>query len=54
MWNEEVVTKYKALSRHCLERLNKTTKDSQDRRFLGRDLKPGTSQIEAGVITSRP
>jgi hypothetical protein len=37
----------------CLEELRKTMKDlSQDSRSPGRDLKPGTPEYEAGVLTT--
>jgi hypothetical protein len=38
-----------------LEELRKTTKNlNQDSRFPGRDLKPGPTEYEAGVLTTRP
>jgi hypothetical protein len=39
----------------CLEGLRKATKTlSQDSRSASRDLNPGPSEYEAGVLTTRP
>jgi hypothetical protein len=46
MWKEAVVAYLRHCPGICLERLRKTTKTfSQDRRFPGRDLNPGPSDL---------
>jgi hypothetical protein len=55
MWVEEAVAYFKVLFWHLPGGLRKTTKDlSQDSRSPDRDLNPGHSEHEAGVLTTQP
>jgi hypothetical protein len=50
MWKEETVVWYKVLSQHLLTE----TGNYENPQSPGRDLNPGFSEYEAGVLTTRP
>jgi hypothetical protein len=55
IWKEAVVAWFKVLSLNSPEELRNTMKNvSQNRRYMGRDLKFGPPEYETGALTNRP
>lgn len=53
MWKEEVVAKFKVLSRHLPTEIEGKPQKPQGFQFPGRDLNLGPTEYEAEVLTTR-
>jgi hypothetical protein len=54
MWKEPIVAHFKVLSQHLPGGTEESHERTQNSRFPGRDLNPGSPKHEAGVLITRP